>query len=386
MEKNQVRAGRWTKLLACTVLLSLAGCGEQAQQQGGERPPTAVTVETLKTQHLELTDTLAGRVNAPKIADIRPQVSGILIKRFFKEGDRVEKGDKLYQIDPAPYEAALASAEGDLAVAKATEFSARLRSQRYKDLVNASAVSRQEADDAEAEWKEAAAQIKIAEAAVRSAKIDLGYTTITAPITGTISRSSITVGALVSTGQTNPLTTIRQLSPIYVDFQMPATEVARINGQEGPKNKVTLKLDDGSTYPEQGHIIFHESHVDEGTGTVNVRSEFTNKQHGLMPGLFVRAQVVTDIRDDALLAPQEGVPRQPHGAASALVVNSDNKVENRAVEIERAVGNQWLIKSGLKAGDRVIVSGIQKVKPGQVVTPQQPSQDNGNDDAASAQH
>lgn len=382
MERYQSRSGRWVVLLASTLILGLAGCGEQQNQQAQQMPPTAVEVTTLKSQPVDITETLAGRVTAYKVAEIRPQVNGIILKRFFKEGSLVKAGEKLYQIDPAIYKAQLANAEGQLAVAKANERSTRLRAERYRDLVKSAAVSQQDSDDAEAAWQQARAQIKVAMAAVENAQINLDYTTITAPITGLITRSTITEGALVSAQQANALATVRQLSPIYVDIQAPATLVLNKKEANGSiSSNVSLKLEDNSLFTEQGKLIFAEANVDEGTGTVNVRARFDNKDRLLMPGLFVRAIVTTQHFDNALLAPQQGLAIQANGPAIAMVVNKDNKVEARKATLGHAVGNQWLIESGLEPGDRLIISGLQKVSPGAPVTPQEATSDTN-----SAQH
>lgn len=365
---------RYRLLLAAAsaALLTLAGCSEQqaAAPQTMQMPPPAVDVVTLQSQPLELKDTLAGRVSAFRTAEIRPQVSGIILKRFFEEGATVNAGDKLYQIDPTLYQAALASAEAQLTVAEANAYAANLKAKRYKELSKKSAISAQEVDDSEAAAKQADAQVKAAQAAVRSAKVNLGYTEITAPIPGVISRSTITEGALVSAQQATALTTIRQLSPVNVDIQRPAASLVKMKNPSLSRI-VTVELDDGTPHSESGELQFADVSVDPGTGTVNVRAQFENKDALLLPGMFVRANVPSQRIENALLVPQVAIIRQANAVTTAMVVNDSNTVEMRVVEVSRAIDDQWLVKSGLRHGDRVIVSGLQKVKPGIVVAPEE---------------
>ncbi|MDN2659335.1 efflux RND transporter periplasmic adaptor subunit [Neptunomonas sp. CHC150] len=352
----------------CSVLF-LAGCQEEQQaQQAPPKAPTKVDVVTIKTESVEITESGAGRVTAYRTAEIRPQVSGIIQKRLFVEGSTVNEGDVLYQIDPAVYQAALASAKADLAVANANAASVKEQADRYSRLVKQSAVSKQEAADAVSAWKQAQAQILAAEAAVKTAQIDLNYTKITAPISGIVGRSAVTEGALVSAAQSTALATIRQISPVYVDMQRPATAVLKMKrsdaGQEIP---VSLVLEDGAAYDEQGKLEFSEVSVDETTGTVNARARFENSQAMLLPGMYVRATIVTQTIEDAILAPQKGITRQPDGSTVALIVNADGVVATQKVEVGDAIRDQWFINSGLKPGDKVIVGGLQKVKAGDKV-------------------
>ncbi|MAY15893.1 MAG: efflux transporter periplasmic adaptor subunit [Oceanospirillaceae bacterium] len=333
-------------------------------------PPPAVDVVTLKSETLELKDTLAGRVSAFRTAEIRPQVNGIILKRFFDEGATVKAGDKLYQIDPSLYQAALASAEAQLTVAEANAYAARLKAKRYKELSKKSAISAQEVDDSEAAAKQADAQVKAAQAEVRSAKVNLGYTEITAPISGVIGRSTITEGALVSAQQATALTTIRQLTPIYVDIQRPAASLMRMKNPSLSRN-VTVELDDGTPYADVGELQFADVSVDQGTGTVNVRAQFENKDALLLPGMFVRANVPSALIENAILVPQQAIVRQANATTTAYVLDDANVVSLRGVEVTRAIGDKWLVKVGLNAGDRVIISGLQKVKPGITVAPEE---------------
>ncbi|MCY0967147.1 efflux RND transporter periplasmic adaptor subunit [Parathalassolituus penaei] len=365
------RPGFYRLPLLGAMLLSLAACQQGEQGKAGaaamQMPPAGVDVVTVATQPLELSDTLPGRVSAYRVAEIRPQVSGIIRKRFFEEGAFVKAGDKLYQIDPALYQAALASAEAQLAVAEANAYSARVKAERYKALSKTSAISKQEVDDSEAASKQADAQIKAARAAVRSAEVNLGYTEITAPISGVISRSLYTEGALVSAQQSTALTIIRQISPVYVDVQSPAESFLQLKHSDAAK--VLLELKNGSTMAEEGKLQFADVGVDEGTGMVNVRVLFQNEDRSLLPGMFVRARLVTETLDAAMLVPQQSVQRNPNGSTTVMLVNDANQVEARPVELGQAVGDKWLVRSGLNGGEKVILSGLQKAAPGATVNP-----------------
>jgi len=355
------------------LLVSLAGCRDSSDQAGAPaRPPAIVDVVTVDSTAIDITESYAGRVAAYRSAEIRPQVGGIILARSFEEGSHVEEGDLLYQIDPSRYKAELASAQSELALEQANARSARLLAERYRELVKSSAVSRQDMDNAEAAWKQAQARIQAAEASVQSARINLDYTRITAPISGIISRSSVTEGALVSAAQSGALATIRQLSPAYVDIRQPASSVLKMKRSGNDLTAdVRLQLEDGSSLGEVGTLKFSESSVDEGTGTVNVRAQFDNSDKLLLPGMFVRASVVVEHLDQAILAPQQGITRLPNGAAQALIVNADNQVESRPVEVGRAIADRWLVLSGLAAGDRLIVGGLQKVQAGATVDPRE---------------
>jgi len=352
------------------LVLALSACQEEQAQQAAapQMPPAAVDVVTVAPQSYQVTETLAGRVTAYRVAEIRPQVSGIILKRFFEEGTRVKAGDKLYQIDPTLYKANLESAKANLAVAEANAYSARLKADRYAELSKKSAISRQDVDDSSALAKQAEAQIQAARAAVQTAQVNLGYTEITAPISGVISRSNITEGALVSAQQATPLTVIRQVSPVYVDVQAPAIKVMGMK-KEDVSPDVSLEMQDGSKFAETGTIQFADVSVDEGTGTVNVRSLFKNENRALMPGMFVRARIAADNIDSAILVPQRSVTRNPDGSTTVMMVNDSNVVEVRPVVVTRAVDDMWVVTSGLSEGQRVIVSGLQKARPGATVAP-----------------
>lgn len=372
---------RYKLSLILGAFLVLSGCGDK--QAGGDAamqmPPPGVEVVTLSTQTVELTDLLPARVSAFRSAEIRPQVNGIITKRYFEEGAIVAKGDKLYQIDPSLYQAQLESAQAQLAVAEANAYSAKLKADRYKKLSKNSSISQQELDDSEALAKQTQAQVKAAQAAVRSAKVNLSYTEITAPISGIISRSNITEGALVSAQQANPLTIIRQISPVYVDIQRPAASLMSMKDPALSRD-ITIELDDGSEHKETGHLQFADVSVDPTTGTVNVRALFDNEDSSLLPGMFVRAKVPSTHIEEALMVPQRAVIRQANSVTTALVVNDENIAELRVVVVTRAINDQWLVKSGLKAGERVVVTGLQKVQTGSPVTPEDvtPAQDQSN--------
>ncbi|CAD5378916.1 multidrug efflux system [Pseudomonas sp. OF001] len=343
---------------ALLSLLLLAGCQKEAAPQQA-RPAPQVGVVTLEAQPFTLTSELPGRTAAYRIAEVRPQVDGIVLKRLFAEGREVKAGQQLYQIDPATYEATLKSAE-------ATLLSSRSLAERYKVLVADQAVSRQQYDEARA------AQLQ-AEAALEKARIDLRYTKVLAPIGGRIGRSAVTEGALVSSGQAQELAVIQQLDPIYVDVTQPATELLRLRRElaAGQLEKagdtaarVSLSLPDGSAYAHDGRLEFSEVSVDPGTGSVTLRAVFPNPQHELLPGMFVQARLQTGSKSAAILAPQQGVTRNAKGEAVAMVVNAENKVEVRTLKAERTAGSFWLVSEGLEAGDRLITEGLQFIKPG----------------------
>ncbi|MFA7258302.1 MAG: efflux RND transporter periplasmic adaptor subunit [Aeromonas bestiarum] len=358
----------------------LTACGEQgsAQQGPGEMPPAAVDVVTLHTMPLQLTSELTGRSAPLRVAEVRPQVSGIILKRLFTEGSDVKAGQLLYQIDPAVYQANVASAKANLAKAQANEQSARLKAKRYAELVKVKAISSQEYDDADAAWKQQLAEIGAAKAAVQSANINLAYTRITAPISGRIGKSAVTEGALVTAQQADSLTSIQQLDPMYVDVRQSTADLLRLKRQvaagkltQGQQDgaKVRFQLEDGSSYSEEGSLQFSDVTVDETTGMVTLRVIVPNPHQLLLPGMFMRATLQEGERAEGLLVPQTAVTRTPKGGATVMVVTADNKVELREVQLSRIVGSDWVVESGLKTGERVIVAGLQKVKPGVVVAP-----------------
>ena len=358
----------------------LAGCGDkgEAGQGAGEMPPAAVDVVTLHAAPLQLMSELTGRTAPLRVAEVRPQVNGIILKRLFTEGSDVKAGQLLYQIDPAVYQAAVASAKANLAKAQANEQSARLKAQRYAELVKVKAISRQEYDDADAAWKQQVAEIGAAKAALQSANINLAYTKITAPISGRIGKSAVTEGALVTAQQADSLTSISQLDPMYVDVRQSTADLLRLKRQvaagkltQGKQDgaKVSFQLEDGSQYGEQGTLQFSDVTVDETTGMVTLRVLVPNPHDLLLPGMFMRATLQEGERPEGLLVPQTAVTRTPKGGATVMVVTADNKVELREVQLSRVVGDSWVVESGLKTGEKVIVAGLQKVKPGALVAP-----------------
>lgn len=360
-------------------LLGPGGCARRPQAAAAPMvAPAAVEVvaATIAPQKVELTTELPGRTHAYRVAEIRPQVNGLIQKRLFTEGADVQAGDVLYQIDPAPFQAALDTAEAALNRSQASLPSIRARVERYKGLLDDRAVSRQDYDDATSALNQAEADIQYWKAAVETARINLGYTQVKAPISGRIGRSNVTDGALVTAYQPLPLATIQQLDPIYVDVTQSTAELLRLNrrlqdgrlNREGTdQNKVKLLLEDGTTYPQEGTLQFREVTVDPTTGSSILRIIFPNPERVLLPGMFVRAVVKEGIHDQAILVPQQAVARDVKGNPMTLIVGSQDKVQLRPLTLDRAIGDHWLIAAGLNSGDRVIVEGVQKVRPGAVV-------------------
>ena len=366
-------------VLALTVVLSLAACGKP-QQAGGMPPgaggPPEVGIVTLQTETVAITSELAGRTSAHVVAEIRPQIGGIIQKRAFREGSEVKAGELLYQIDPALYQANYDSAKAALAKTEANLTTVRLRADRFKELLSAHAVSQQAYDDANATLRQTEADIAASRAAIEVARINLNYTRVVSPISGRIGMSSITQGALVTANQPTALATVQQLDPINVDITQSSTEMLQmkralesgaLKDAGAGQAAVKLKLDDGSIYPIEGKLAFSEASVDAGTGSVTLRAVFPNPKRNLLPGMYVRAVIEQGVKEQALLVPQQGVSHDPQGKAVAMVVNAEGKVEPRVVKAERAIGNKWLVTEGLAAGDKVIVEGLQKARPGSPV-------------------
>lgn len=347
-----------TALVAAITLASLlSGCKKEEAAPAPQTPQVGVV--TLKTQPFTLTSDLPGRTTSYRSAEVRPQVNGIILKRYFKEGSDVKEGQQLYQIDPAIYESSVLSA-------RATLQSAKSLADRYKQLVAEQAVSRQEYDNAEAARLEA-------EAALNTAQVNLRYTKVLAPLSGRIGRSLFTEGALVTSGQADALAVITQLDPIYVDVTQSSVEMlelrrdlaeGRLKKAGDNAAKVKLTLPDGSEYGLEGRLEFTEVSVDETTGSVTLRAVFPNPDNILLPGMFVHAQLEAGVNADAILAPQIGVTHNAKGEPTALIVGPDNKVELRVLQATRTVGSNWLIEKGLNAGDRLITDGLQYVRPG----------------------
>lgn len=360
------------------LILAMTGCQQTPSGAGGPpKTPPQVSVVTLARKSVTLTTDLPGRTSPYRIADVRPQVNGVIQKRMFVEGNDVQAGQQLYQIDPAPYQAAYDSAVAQVAHANAELASAKALADRYKALGSTNAVSKQDYDNAAASQLQAQADIESGQAAVETAHINLVYTKVLSPITGTTGRST-TEGALVTANQTASLVTVQQLDPIYVDIPQSTALLLRLrrelaSGQlkSSGENQaqVTLTLEDGSSYDTAGALQFAETTVDQGTGSVILRAVFPNPKKMLLPGMFVSAHLEEGVSENAILVPQQAVTHNPKGQATALVVTSDNKVELRVIKTDRAIGDQWLVTDGLQAGDRVIVDGLQRAQPGGMVTP-----------------
>lgn len=353
--------------------MMVAGCGKKKEAGAPQQGPPEVAVVTIQPQRVELTTELPGRTSAYLIAEVRPQVGGIIQKRLFTEGTDVKAGQVLYQIDPSTYQAAYASAKAAQVRAEANLIPARLKDERFRDLVKVKAVSQQDYDDAHAALKQAEADVASAKAAVETARINLAYTRVTAPISGRIGRSTVTDGALATANQAQALATIQQISSMYVDVTQPSSELLTLKrnlasgllkNSGAAQAKVKLLLEDGTPYAQTGTLKFSEVTVDQSTGSITLRAVFPNPKQTLLPGMFVRAIVEEGVSEQAMLVPQRGVSRNPKGEATALVVGAGDKVEQRVIKVVRTVGENWLVNDGLKAGDRVIVEGIQRAKPG----------------------
>ena len=370
-----------------TALFLLSGC-DNAQTSAPQQPTPEVGVVTLQSQPVPVVSQLTGRTTASLSAEVRPQVGGIIQKRLFTEGDMVKAGQALYQIDPSSYRATWNEAAAALKQAQALVVSDCQKAQRYASLVRDNGVSRQDADDAASTCAQDKASVESKKAALESARINLNWTTVTAPIAGRIGISSVTPGALVSADQDTALATIRGLDTMYVDLTRSSVDLLRLRKQSLASNSdtlsVTLTLEDGSTYPEKGRLALTEVAVDESTGSVTLRAIFPNPQHVLLPGMFVRARLEEGINPDALLVPQQGVTRTPRGDASVMVVGEGDKVEVRQVTASQAIGDKWLVTDGLKSGDRVIVTGLQKIKPGVQVKAQEVASDDKQQAAGNA--
>lgn len=378
MRKNVIGYGLFRYIALGAALLNglwLVGCDRRIEAQPAPDVPEVATI-TIQSQRIQLTTELPGRTSAYRIAEIRPQVNGIIQKRPFQEGSDVKAGQLLYQIDPAPFQVAHDSAKASLGKSQANLPSIKLRVERYKELLVDKAVSQQDYDDAAAVMEQARADIEYWKAAVEAARINLGYTRVIAPISGRIGRSSVTDGALVTAYQPVSLATIQQLDPIYVDVTQSSAELLRLkrNFETGrlstnDKNQrnVQLLLEDGIPYPIEGKLQFRDVTVDPTTGSYSLRIVVPNPENLLLPGMFVRAVVQEGVVEQAILAPQQGVSRTPKGNPIALVVDESGTVQQRMLTLNRAIGDKWLISSGLSAGERVIVEGMLNVRPGTVV-------------------
>lgn len=365
---SHARVSLLSSLIISAVLLT--GCDNSGNQQAQPQAPQ-VSVHVVHSEPLSVNTELPGRTSAFRVAEVRPQVSGIILKRNFVEGSDIKAGESLYQIDPATYQAAWNSAKGDEAKAEAAAAIAHLTVKRYVPLLGTQYISQQEYDQAVASARQADADVVAAKAAVENARINLAYTKVTSPIDGRIGKSSVTEGALVTNGQADAMATVQQLDPIYVDVTESSNDFMRLKQeslQRGDDSKsVQLIMENGQPYSLKGSLQFSDVTVDESTGSITLRAVFPNPQHTLLPGMFVRARIDEGVNPQAILVPQQGVTRTPRGDATVLIVNAQNQVENREVTAAQAIGDKWLITSGLHNGDKVIVSGLQKVRPGVTV-------------------
>lgn len=355
------------------ILTCVSGCGPG--KHAGKPPmfgPSEVSFITVKAERLVLASELPGRTSAYLVAEVRPQVGGIVQKRLFEEGANVKGGDLLYQIDPAPYQAAYNRAKAELGRAEARIVSIRFKFDRSKALIQSKVISQQDFDNAESDLNMAEADILASKAAEETARINLDYTKVTAPISGRIGKSHVTVGALVTANHLIPLSIIQQINPIFVDAIQSSADFLRLkrnitaglikNDEKGPK--VKLLFEDGSPYPLEGEMQFRDVTVDQSTGSFILRIVFPNPENSLLPGMYVRAMVEEGVVDDAILIPHQAVSRNMRGEPFAMIVDASEKVEMRNLSIDRSVGEKWLVREGLKNGDRVIMEGFQKIRPG----------------------
>ncbi len=351
--------------------------GQNGAAPGGAAPAIEVVALEIRPETVDLFQDLPGRTQAFKVAEIRPQVSGIIIKRLFEEGGDIEEGQQLYQIDPAPYQAAYDSASADLEKAEANIKSTQAKQARYAELVKVGGVSKQEYDDIVATLAQSKADVSIAKAAVATAKINLDYTKVFSPISGRIGKSSVTEGALVTANQADPLAVVQQLDKIYVDVTQSIADLRKMRktfGESATQLSATLTIEgESEPYSEKGLLQFADVTVDQGTGTVSLRILFENPKIDLLPGMFVKARVTQGQADAAILVPQKAVTRNADGSTTIWLVGEDNTVQTHPITVTRVVGDQWLVSSGLKAGDRIVVTGLPKLAPGALVNAVEPA-------------
>lgn len=376
---NRIRVcGSGLPVSALFTLLALAGCGgsnTNAGRRAADGDTPAVAFVTASPSRVPLTIELAGRTGAYQTSEVRPQVSGIIRKRYFTEGSVVKAGEKLYQIDPSLYQAVVQEAKANLASARASAEAARMNAERYRPLAELEAVSRQDLTDAEAAAEQAQAAVEQMRAQLETAEINLRYTDITAPISGRIGRSLYTVGALVTANQANALAVIQTLDPVFVDIQQSSADILALrkslsrNGIVAARADVRLRLEDGSDYSLAGSVEFAEAVVNESTGTVTLRARFPNQEELLLPGMFVQAVFAPTVDTQAFLIPQAAVSRDPKGTATVWIVDREDKTQQRTVTAERTVGADWVVTGGLEEGDRVVVEGTSRIRAGQSVQP-----------------
>lgn len=362
------------RLLLCLGFAALAACGKPPAPQ--DTPPPKVGVETVKPQALTISTELNGRLVSPRTAEVRARVAGIVLQRVYREGSDVKQGDVLFRIDPAPLQADVDSAEAALRKVQANLYQTRLQTGRYAELAKIDAVSRQDAENAQAAFLQSQADVASSQAALKRARLNLGYATVTAPISGRISKALVTEGALVGQGETTPLATIQQLQPIYADINQSTRQISELRrslkqGELQPLDQgqisATLIQEDGTPYPLRGQLLFSDLTVDQSTGQVVLRSQFPNPSSELLPGSFVRVRLDQARTAQGITVPQRAIQRDAAGKALAMVVDGEGKVQERAIELGGVQRNRWIVQSGLAEGDRVVVSGLQHIQPGQPV-------------------
>ena len=370
-----------TTRLACPALLLialLAGCGPSGGPgPGTAMPPPEVSVLTVAAERIALTTELPGRLEASRVAQVRARVAGIVLQKAFREGGDVKAGELLFRIDPAPFQATVNSAQAALAKADANLAQAQLKVQRYRPLVESNAISKQEFDDALTAQLQTSADVAGTQAALDTARLNLGYAAVTSPISGRIGRALVTEGALVGQGEATPLALVQQIDPIFVNLTQSSADLLRLkqalaSGQLKSAGqglaKVTLVSEDGSIYPHSGKLFFSDLTVDESSGAILMRAEFPNPERALLPGMYVRARLEQAVNEHAITVPQQAVIRGTDGA-SVWLVGPDGKVAAQPIIADAAQGGKWIVSRGLKAGDRIIVEGLQKIKPGAIVKP-----------------
>ncbi|MEO5712867.1 MAG: efflux RND transporter periplasmic adaptor subunit [Luteolibacter sp.] len=357
--------------LPLSVLWLLPSCGKKPAAGPPQMPPAAVTFVPAASETVQITKDLPGRIDALRVAEVRARVSGILLEKTFEEGIDVQAGQVLFKIDPAPLTAVRDSAAASLARAEANLKKAQNDSKRFLELIATDAVSKQETETAESALQVSSAEHLAAEAALKTAELNLGYATVTAPISGRIGKAQVTEGALVGQGDATLLAVIQQLDPIYFDFTQSSTDLIALknSGAGSDQNKVTLLLEDGTAYEHPGKILFSEVSVDQTTGMVSLRAEFPNPKRDLLPGMFARARVLQSVKENAITIPQRAVTRGAGGAGSVLVIDEANKAQLRIVQTGEITGDKWVVTSGLKAGEKVIMEGHLKARPGSPVVP-----------------
>jgi len=379
---------------AILLSIALSACSEaDSAQEASAPPPPKVSVVEVELERIPVLNELPGRIAPTRIAEVRPQVSGVIVERVFTQGSTVEEGDVLYRIDPRPFQVQVQSAEATLQRAKAVQKQAQQDADRQRSLADRGVNSRQQLDSALAALAQADAEVAIAEAGLASAQLNLQYSEVTAPISGKIGRANVTEGALVGSTMQQALTTIRQLDPVYADFTQSANELlalrralgaGRLSTVASGEARLRLLYDDGTPYPQHGRLLFEEATVDESTGQITLRGEFPNPDGNLLPGMYVRVQIEQGVQEKAIAIPQQAVQRNASGTAQVYVVNAENIVELRPVQVARAFEDRWVIDEGLQQGDQVIVEGFQKIAPGATVAPEPWSLATARDAAADA--